>query len=101
MNSCFEEFFHRYCSQNFISLVYVLAAKANEPNVCRDGLLNFVPRRLTVWISMTAVSMIDTPGTKIGNLSLRELESLTGALLTVFLTLFLTRVAGDQSGLLQ
>src|SRR6478672_3099137 len=34
-------------------------------------------------------------------LSLRELESFTGTFLSVFLTLFLTRIACDESGLFE
>ncbi len=32
MNSCFEEFFHRNCCQNFILLVYVLGEAVINQN---------------------------------------------------------------------
>src|SRR5690606_3997766 len=90
VNSRFQKFFHCNCSQNFISLVYVLNETANEPKRFADGF----DRRSKASGGCERATANDPRTTIL--LSFRELESRTGAFLTVFLTFFLARVACDQ-----
>src|SRR5215218_11416506 len=62
--------------------------------------MSYAFKREITW-SVSRVEITPKGVTRTRKLSLRELEPLTGTFLSVFLTFFLTRVAGDQPGLFE